>query len=132
MSFLDQARKLSQQWEARREETKSLEELRETAKTLGVGLSPIKLLETIDWPWAETAAVLSFIRCGRAPDSDSLEVAAALLLQIVDASEKSEKGEKPETRHGLTAEAARALLIRIYCGQQVRLTDDGQIEMIDG
>jgi hypothetical protein len=132
VSLLARARKFNQEREAWRTETKSLENLRDAADRLGVGLVPIEQLETIDWPWAIKAAALSFLRCRRAPDSESLDAAAALLLQIVDASEKQEKGEKPEIRYGLTHGEARALLLRIYRGQRVRLTDCGQIETVGG
>jgi hypothetical protein len=98
---------------------------------LGVGLSPFEQLEIKDWSWAKKAAVLSFLRCGRVVDPASLDVAAALLLHVADASEKQEKGEKSEMRHGLTHDEARALLLRIYRGQLARLTDCGQIETVD-
>ena len=132
MSLLARARKFSQEHESWRKESRALEDLREAADALGVGLVPFEQLETIDWPWAVKAAGLSFRRCGRVPDSDSIEAAAALLLQIADALEKQEKGEKPEMQYGLTHDEARSYLHRIYRGQRVRLTDCGHIEIIDG
>lgn len=132
MSLLARARKFSQEKEDWREESRTLDDLREAADTLGVRLSPNQQLETIDWPWAVKAAVLSFIRCGRITDLDSIQAAAALLLCIAEASEKEEKGEKSEIRYGFTVEQARALLLRIYRGQLARLTDCGQIETVDG
>ena len=131
MSLLARARKFSQEKEACREESRTLDDLREAADALGVRLSPIQQLETIDWPWAIKAAVLSFTRCGRVRDLDSIQAAAALLLCIAEASEKGEKGEKSEIRYGCTLEQARALLLRIYRGQLAKLTDCGQIETDD-
>jgi hypothetical protein len=132
MSLLSRARKFIQEKEDWREEVRVFDKLRVVADTFGVGLSPIEQLETIDWPLAVKAAVLSFIRCGRITDSDSVQAAAALLLCLAEAPEKGEKGEKPKIRYGLTVEEARALLIRVYRGQRVRLNDGGEIEMIDG
>jgi hypothetical protein len=77
------------------------------------------------------AAIRSFIVCGRSLHRESIETAAALLLHIAEASEKQEKGEKPESRYGLTRDEARSLMVRILCGQRVRLTADGRFEMID-
>jgi hypothetical protein len=91
---------------------------------LGVGLSPFEQLEIKDWSWAKKAAVLSFLRCGRVVDPESLDVAAALLLHVADASEKQETGEKSEIRNGLTQDEARVLLLRIYRGQQLRFDRD--------
>jgi hypothetical protein len=132
VSLLARARKFIEEKEAWREGAGELEDLREEAEGLGVRLSPFEKLQTIDWSCALEAAALGFLRCGRIPDSDSLDAAAALVLYLADVSEKQEKGEKPEIRYRLTGDAARALLARIYLGQPARLTEVGRIEMADG
>jgi hypothetical protein len=132
VSLLARARKFIEEKEAWREGARELEDLREKAERLGVRPSPFEKLQAIDWPCALEAAALGFLRCGRIPDSDSLDAAAALVLYLADASEKQEKGEKPEIRYGLTEDEARAFLARIFLGRPARLTEVGQIETVDG